>query len=470
MALVDRRPWFGVGARGRTCTATSKDEEFYQLGVQHFIDKHFQPAYDAGYRRFIYWLPAGGFTEVTNAGQCVDEDGDGDVERVGLEKSQSYISSTIDALNWISPGGRGEIPPDSEGYPFTDRDSNFGYSSIPNHVGNSVGPCDPNASPNCYPEGDISPGINPDAINYYNDIISPDGALQRWLDSLNDTTVEFSFYVGYRVIVDQNPLINFIKEGVDIEEMGPLNPRVITPDLTFRKSDGNLEAFRDFVDRNIAPLIAVSRSPVGYSKKIYVDNGSPSGITPRIQDQSDPTGGSRYTLREYASYIKSAYGAEVINEAIPTTGGAFPTTPDYNFMVDGALALYTFLEGQPTNTAFGRDQGTWYFPKEYSNLMCAFSSNGGWLWDFRFTHADERISDGFVGVGEAITQKIDQGYIPGSLAQYAVLGEEGGQGIDNGIALNLMKYLKDELTDNSGNKIEYVDGEGNTRYPYLTLP
>lgn len=462
MALVDRRPWFGVGAFGRTCTATSKDVDFYNKGVQTFIDKHFQPAYDAGYRRFIYWLPAGGYTDILQSGDCPATDG-------LLVKSQSYPSATVDALRWISPGGQGAIPQlEILGqYPFTDANSNFGFSSLPNHVGNETsGPCVP-GNPECYPEGSIEPGYNTNLLNYYDDLLSPDGALQTWLNTL-DQTVEFSFYVGYRTIVDQNPLINFIKGGVNrnnengVSGYGPLNPRVIA-DKTFEKTDGTIESFRDFVDRNIAPLIAASRAPEGYSKKLYVDNGSPADITDRIQDQSDPTGGARYTMKEYASYIKATYGAEVINEAIPTKGDNFPKTPDYGFMVDGALALYQFLEGDPTNTAFGRDQGTWYFPKEYSNLMCAFSTNGGWMWD-------ERFDGGFSGVGEAFRQKIDQGYVPGAMAQFARLGEANGQGVANGVALNLMKYLKSELTDLNGTLVPYSDDEGHNKYPYLELP
>ena len=132
-------------------------------------------------------------------------------------------------------------------------------------------------------------------------------------------------------------------------------------------------------------------------------------------------------------------------------------------MVDGALALYQFLEGQPTNPSLGRDQGTWYFPKEYSNLMCAFATNGGWFWD-------ERFDGGFAGVGEAFRQKIDQGYVPGAMAQFARLGEANGQGTANGVALNLMKYLKSELTDLEGTVIPYEDDEGHNKYPYLDLP
>ena len=465
MALVDRRPWFGVGAFGRTCTATAKDVDFYNRGVQEIIDKHFQPTYDAGYRRFIYWLPAGGYTKVFNSGNCPAAD--------GVSKFHSFPSATVDALRWISPGGQGAIPQLEllNQYPFTDGNTNFGYSSLPNHVGNETsGPCVPGDS-NCYPEGSINPGYNSNLINYYDDILSPEGALQTWLNTL-DSTVEFSFYIGYRTIVDQNPLINFIKGGVNRDNSegdngyGPLNPRVIA-DKTFEKTDGTIESFRDFVDRNIAPLIAASRSPEGYSKKIYVDNGAPDSITEIIQDQSDPTGGARYTMREYASYIKAKYGAEVINEAIPTKGKSFPTTPDYGFMVDGALALYRFLEGEPSSPEFGRDQGTWYFPKEYSNLMCAFATNGGWLWDERFERGE--IS-GFAGVGEAFRQKIDQGYVPGAMAQFARLGEANGQGIVNGVALNLMKYLRSELTDLNGTAVPYSDDEGHNKYPYLELP
>ena len=458
MGLVDRRPWFGVGAFGRTCTATAKDVDFYNEGVQAFIDKHFQPAYDAGYRRFLYWLPAGGYTEVLNEGQCLD----------GLVKSQSFPSATIDALNWISPGGKGAIPQlEILGqYPFTDANTNFGYSSIPNQVGNeNSGPCVP-GNPECYPEGNISPGFNSNLLNYYDDILSPEGALQSWLNTL-DPTVEFSFYVGYRTIVDQNPLINFKKEGVNRPDYGPLNPRVIA-DKTFEKTDGTLESFRDFVERNIAPLIAASRAPTGYSKKLYVDNGSPADIIDRIQDPSDPTGGAKYTIKEYASYIKSNYDAEVINEAIPTIEKeSFPSTPDYSFMVDGALALYQFLEGIPSNTSSGRDQGTWYFPKEYSNLMCAFSTNGGWAWDERFTGGE---ASGFEGVAKAFRQKIDQGYVPGAMAQFARQAVPGGQGIANGVALNLMRYLKNDFFSNNGDRYIYEDDDGNNKYPYLELP
>ena len=464
MALVDRRPWFGVGAFGRTCTATAKETDFYNEGVQTFIDKHFQPAYDAGYRRFIYWLPAGGYTQVLTSGNCPATD--------GVSKSQSYPSATVDALRWISPGGQGAIPQlEILGqYPFTDANSNFGFSSLPNHVGNeNSGPCVP-GNPDCYPEGTIEPGYNTNQIDYYDDLLSPEGALQTWLNTL-DPTVEFSFYVGYRTIVDKNPLINFIKGGVNRDNSegdngyGPLNPRVIA-DKTFEKTDGTIESFRDYAERNIAPLIAASRAPQGYSKKLYVDNGSPGEVTIRIQDQSDPTGGARYTLREYASYIKSNYDAEVINEAIPTIlDSTLPSgkSPDYSFMVDGALALYQFLEGQPSNRSLGRDQGEWYFPKEYSNLMCAFASNGGWTWD-------ERFDGGFAGVGEAFRQKIDQGYVPGAMAQFARLGEANGQGIANGVALNLMKYLKSELTDLDGTVVPYEDDEGHNKYPYLDLP
>jgi hypothetical protein len=457
MALVDRRPWFGVGAFGRTCTATAKETDFYNEGVQTFIDKHFQPAYDAGYRRFIYWLPAGGYTQVLNSGNCPATD--------GVSKSQSYVSATVDALRWISPGGQGAIPQlEILGqYPFTDSNSNFGFSSLPNHVGNETsGPCVP-GNPDCYPEGSIEPGYNTNLLNYYDDLLSPEGALQTWLNTL-DSTVEFSFYVGFRTIVDQNPLINFIKGGVNKPDYGPLNPRVIA-DKTFEKTDGTIESFRDFVDRNIAPLIAASRAPEGYSKKIYVDNGSPADITERIQDQSDPTGGARYTMREYASYIKANYDAEVINEAIPTKAGPFPTTPDYGFMVDGALALYQFLEGTPTGT--GRDEGTWYFPKEYSNLMCAFASNGGWAWDERFTGGE---ASGFEGVAKAFRQKIDQGYVPGAMAQFARQATPGGQGIANGVALNLMRYLKNDFFSNDGTRYIYEDDDGNNKYPYLELP
>ena len=445
MALVDRRPFFGLGAQGRTCTASAKDKEFYEFGVQNFIDKHFQPAYDAGYRRFIYWLPAGGYTDIVNEGQCLD----------GLVKSQSYVSSSIQALNWISPDGNGAVPADASGYPFTDGETNFGFTSLPYQVGNSVGPCAP-GNEACYPEGDIDPGVNPNRINYYDDILSSNGALQRWLNGLNDPTIEFSFYVGYRTNVDQNPLINFIKEGANKPAMGPLNPRVITPNLQFEKSDGSFDTFREYVDRNFAPLIVASRAPNGYKKKIYVDNSSPSAITDRIQDQSDPTGGSRYTLREFTAYMKSEYNAEVIGEAIPTTGGSFPTNPDYSFIGDGALALYQFLEGFASDTTNGRDQGTWYFPKEYSNLLCAFATNGGWFWDTRF-------EGGYEGVAQAFRQKIDQGYVPGGMAQFGIL--PSGQGIANGVALNLMSYLQGELDG-----IPYEDNDGNTKYPYLNLP
>ena len=124
--------------------ASAKDKEFYEFGVQNFIDKHFQPAYDAGYRRFIYWLPAGGYTDIVNEGQCLD----------GLVKSQSYVSSSIQALNWISPDGNGAVPADASGYPFTDGETNFGFTSLPYQVGNSVGPCAP-GNEACYPEGDI---------------------------------------------------------------------------------------------------------------------------------------------------------------------------------------------------------------------------------------------------------------------------------------------------------------------------
>lgn len=462
MALVDRRPWFGVGAFGRTCTATAKETDFYQLGVQFFINKYFQPAYDAGYRRFLYWLPAGGYTEITNSGFCNGS------EIIGLQKSQSYVSATVDALKWISPDGQGAIKTLPYLYPYTDGDSNFGYSSLPNHVGNNnptQSPCSDQQDPDCYPEGTIEPGTNSNQINYYDDLLSPEGALQRWLNTL-DPTVEFSFYVGYRTIVDQNPLINFIKPGVNRDDYGPLNPRVIA-DKTFEKTDGTIESFRDFADRNIAPLIAASRAPEGYSKKLYVDNGSPDDITIRIQDPRDPTGGSRYTLREYASYIKANYGAEVINEAIPTKGDVNPRTPDYGFMVDGALALYQFLEGQPSAPSIGRDQGTWYFPKEYSNLMCAFSTNGGWKWDDRFENSEG--DTGLEGMAKAFSQKINQGYIPGAMAQFAIL--PSGAGVSNGVAFNLMSYLKGELTDTDlTTPIPYSDEEGQNKYPYLDLP
>jgi hypothetical protein len=476
MALTDRRPFFGIGAIGETCTPTSKNRDFYSQGVQFYIDKYFQKAYDLGYRRFIYWLPAGGYTEVISPGACIDEDGDGEVERVGLEKSQSFPSSTIDALNWISPGGRGEIPPDFTGYPFRDVDSNFGYSSIPNHVGNSDGPCAP-VSPNCYPENNITPGINPDAINYFNDIISPDGALQSWLDGLNDNTVEFSFYVGYKTVVDQNPLINFIKTGVKGPDFdyGPLNPRLITPELTFEKTDGTFESFREYIDRNISPLLSASRSPVGYPKRIYFDNGSAGRITPRIQDPLDPTGGSRYNLREFSSFIKSSYGAEVVTEAIPsvddpTTPSNFPTKPDYNFIPDGgALAINQFLDGDMLNTQSGRDQGTWNFAPEYSSIFCMFSRNGSWFWDRRFNGAASGKPDGLNGVVEAFKEKINQGYIVGSNSQSAI-NVETNQVDLLGIAANLMKWLKNELIDVDGNVYEYEDAEGNTKYPYLELP
>ena len=39
MALVDRRPWFGVGAFGRTCTATAKETDFYNEGERNGLAK-----------------------------------------------------------------------------------------------------------------------------------------------------------------------------------------------------------------------------------------------------------------------------------------------------------------------------------------------------------------------------------------------------------------------------------------------
>ena len=154
--------------------------------------------------------------------------------------------------------------------------------------------------------------------------------------------------------------------------------------------------------------------------------------------------------------MKSEYNAEVVGEAIPTTGGSFPTNPDYSFIGDGALALYQFLEGQEDNQSLGRDQGTWYFPKEYSNLLCAFATNGGWFWDNKF-------DGGFAGVVEAFKQKINQGYVPGGMGQFGILPT--GEGIANGVALNLMSYLQGELDG-----IPYEDNDGNTKYPYLNLP
>ena len=49
------------------------------------------------------------------------------------------------------------------------------------------------------------------------------------------------------------------------------------------------------------------------------------------------------------------------------------------------------------------------------------------------------------------------------MAQFGILPT--GEGIANGVALNLMSYLQGELDG-----IPYEDNDGNTQYPYLNLP
>ena len=64
---------------------------------------------------------------------------------------------------------------------------------------------------------------------------------------------------------------------------------------------------------------------------------------------------------------------------------------------------------------------------------------------------------------------LGSGYIVGSNSQSAI-NVETNQVDLLGIAANLMKWLKNELTDVDGNVYEYEDAEGNTKYPYLELP